>query len=194
MIACSNLGIRFSLDDFGTGYSSIQHLHNFPINILKIDQKFVKDMFDDSNDLDIVEGILKLANALKKPAVAEGVETIEIGLMLLYLGCQYAQGYGIAKPMPIEKFSHWLNEWHENSIWFKIKKESLLDSKAYDINVAIFTHKKWLQDVIDYIESFPSSLEVPKSENTCQFGKWYNGVGRNRYGDRESYAFLQGKA
>ena len=108
---CTSLGVKFSLDDFGTGYSSLTYFHHLPFSVLKIDQNFVRGMLDDSQDLDIVEGVLRLAAALQRPVVAEGVESIELGMMLLRLGCQYAQGYGIARPMPAERVTRWLAEW-----------------------------------------------------------------------------------
>lgn len=193
MHKCSERGVTFSLDDFGTGYSSLLHFHALPIDILKIDQNFVRDMLEDSNDLGIVEGVLKLADTLKRPVVAEGVESVEIGLMLLYLGCQYAQGYGIAKPMKKAKLFKWLSSWQENSVWHALQNETSLGSASYDINVAIFSHRKWLENAIEYITVFPSSDKVPLDEHNCQFEHWYKGVGRARYGTRESYAFVQAK-
>ena len=193
MLKCSQKGATFSLDDFGTGFSSLVHFHNLPIHILKIDQNFVRDMLVDSNDLKIVEGVLNLAYTLKRPVVAEGVESIEIGLMLLYLGCQYAQGYGIAKPMPIERFYLWLDEWVKSSIWNELQQETSLDSTHYDINVAIFSHRKWLENAIDFIIHFPNSDKTPLDENNCQFEHWYKGIGKTRYGNRESFAFVQAK-
>ena len=97
---CGKLGVSFALDDFGTGYSSLAFLKRLPVDVLKIDQTFVRDMIDDPEDLTIVEGMLGLASAFRRQAIAEGVETVEQGILLLRLGCQVAQGYGIARPMP----------------------------------------------------------------------------------------------
>jgi EAL domain-containing protein (putative c-di-GMP-specific phosphodiesterase class I) len=100
LTACNQLGITCALDDFGTGYSSLSYLKRLPAQVLKIDQSFVRDMLDDPDDLAILEGVLGLARAFQRQAVAEGVETVEHGVMLLQLGCELAQGYGIARPMP----------------------------------------------------------------------------------------------
>ena len=97
---CGKLGVSFALDDFGTGYSSLAFLKRLPVDVLKIDQTFVRDMIDDPEDLTIVEGMLGLASAFRRQAVAEGVETVEQGILLLRLGCQVAQGFCIARPMP----------------------------------------------------------------------------------------------
>jgi EAL domain-containing protein (putative c-di-GMP-specific phosphodiesterase class I) len=74
---------------------------------LKIDQSFVRDMLDDPDDLAILEGVLGLAIAFRRQVIAEGVETVEHGKMLLQLGCELAQGYGIARPMPADELPGW---------------------------------------------------------------------------------------
>jgi diguanylate cyclase (GGDEF)-like protein/PAS domain S-box-containing protein len=187
MDACKELGIKFSLDDFGTGYASLSHLHELPIDILKIDQEFVKNMFINKSDLDIVEGVLKLADALKKPVIAEGVESIEIGLMLLLLGCKYAQGYAIARPMPQEDIQNWIKHWQQKSIWYQLQSEKSSGISVYDIDVAIFSHKKWLNNVIEYVTQASTEPNLPALQNECSFGFWYKGVGRAKYGSKESY-------
>jgi diguanylate cyclase (GGDEF)-like protein/PAS domain S-box-containing protein len=121
MQACIDLGVSFALDDFGTGYSSLAHFHRLPINILKIDQHFVRNMLVDPRDRDIVEGVLILSRNINRPVVAEGVESIEHGLILLQMGCQYAQGYGIARPMPAESVVDWWNSWQNERCWQELQ-------------------------------------------------------------------------
>jgi EAL domain-containing protein (putative c-di-GMP-specific phosphodiesterase class I) len=99
MAQCRQLGVQFALDDFGTGYSSLTYLRRLPARLLKIDRSLVRDMLSDQEDRSIVEGIVGLARAFDRHLIAEGVTTIAHGTALLRLGCQYAQGYGIAKPM-----------------------------------------------------------------------------------------------
>jgi len=104
---CKNKGVSFALDDFGTGYSSLTYLRSIPAETLKIDQTFVRDMLEDQGDRAIVEGIIMLARAFDLKVVAEGVETTEHYRMLVKMGCQIGQGYGIARPMPVGKFIGW---------------------------------------------------------------------------------------
>jgi EAL domain-containing protein (putative c-di-GMP-specific phosphodiesterase class I) len=111
------MGILFSLDDFGTGYSSLTYLKRLPINQLKIDQSFVRDMLNDVDDLAIVEGVLALAAAFSLEVIAEGMETTNHGEMLLQLGCDLAQGYGIARPMPATALENWITTWHPDPNW-----------------------------------------------------------------------------
>jgi len=115
--ACRDLGVGFALDDFGTGYASLAYLKRLPAELLKIDQTFVRDMLDDPDDLAIIKGIVGLANAFRREVIAEGVETIAHGQMLLSLGCELAQGYGIARPMPASDIPHWVNTWRTEAAW-----------------------------------------------------------------------------
>ncbi|APW46962.1 EAL domain-containing protein [Rhodoferax antarcticus] len=117
MLECAQLGVSFALDDFGTGYSSLAYLKRLPAHTLKIDQCFIRDMLDDPEDRAIVEGVLGLAKAFSRQAVAEGAETQAHCKMLLQLGCDLAQGYGIARPMPAEQMPQWCANWRPDPAW-----------------------------------------------------------------------------
>ncbi|MFT6413796.1 MAG: diguanylate cyclase (GGDEF)-like protein/PAS domain S-box-containing protein [Glaciecola sp.] len=117
MNVCHELGVRFALDDFGTGYSSLNHLRHLPAQMIKIDQSFVRNMLDDADDLAIIEGVIGLTKAFRRDVIAEGVETIAHGLALLQLGCELAQGYGIARPMPAEDIPEWASNWKADDSW-----------------------------------------------------------------------------
>jgi diguanylate cyclase (GGDEF)-like protein/PAS domain S-box-containing protein len=114
---CRELGVLFALDDFGTGYSSLAYLKRLPVAMLKIDQSFVSDMLDDPDDLPILKGVIGLAKAFKLGVIAEGVETVAHGSVLLELGCELAQGYGIAHPMPASELPAWAATWLPNPAW-----------------------------------------------------------------------------
>jgi len=105
--ACQALGITFALDDFGTGYSSMSYLKRLPANIVKIDQSFVRNMLNDHDDLHLVRAVIGLARSFSLTVIAEGVESIEHGARLIQLGCDLAQGYGIARPMPADAVLDW---------------------------------------------------------------------------------------
>jgi EAL domain-containing protein (putative c-di-GMP-specific phosphodiesterase class I) len=111
MHACRALGVHFALDDFGTGYASLSYLKRLPAELLKIDQSFVRDMLDDPEDLAIIAAVLGLAAAFGRQVIAEGVETIAHGDRLLAMGCELAQGYGIARPMPAAALPDWATNW-----------------------------------------------------------------------------------
>jgi diguanylate cyclase (GGDEF)-like protein/PAS domain S-box-containing protein len=98
-------GVRLCIDDFGTGYSSLSYLHELPIDSLKIDRSFVGAMGDDERKIKIVQSILVLGKALGIDVVAEGVETAEQAELLRRLGCELAQGYFFARPLPLEQLN-----------------------------------------------------------------------------------------
>ena len=108
---CHRLGLRIALDDFGTGYSSLTYLKQLPADVLKIDKSFVIDMLDNPEDRAIVQAIIGLARAFEREVVAEGVESVAHGDMLLALGCGRGQGFGIARPMAAAAFEHWLRQY-----------------------------------------------------------------------------------
>ena len=97
------LGVSISIDDFGTGYSSLSYLKRFPVDILKVDRSFVKDIPQDSNDMEITAAIIAMAQKLKLNVVAEGVETIEQIEFLQNNNCYIVQGYYYSKPIPEEE-------------------------------------------------------------------------------------------
>jgi len=116
---CREIGIGFALDDFGTGYSSLTYLKNLRVGLIKIDRSFVRDMLHDADDLSILEGVLGLATAFRRQVIAEGVETVAQGALLLQLGCELGQGFGIARPMPGPDMVAWSQAWRSNQPWIR---------------------------------------------------------------------------
>lgn len=114
---CGQLGVDFALDDFGTGYSSLTYLRRLPAQTLKIDRSFVRDMLIDRNDLLIVTSIVGLAKSFGKKVIAEGVEELELGRLLIELGVSFAQGYAIAKPMPADQVIEWVENYRIPEQW-----------------------------------------------------------------------------
>jgi diguanylate cyclase (GGDEF)-like protein/PAS domain S-box-containing protein len=114
---CLALGVSCALDDFGIGYSSLTYLKHLAVTVLKIDRSFVGDMLDNPDDLAIIESILGLAAAFRRQTIAEGVETLEQGERLLQLGCELAQGYRIAHPLPAHELPGWVATWRTDPRW-----------------------------------------------------------------------------
>ncbi|CAM4170891.1 EAL domain-containing protein [Vreelandella rituensis] len=108
---CRQLHIDVALDDFGTGYSSLAYFRQLPVQLIKVDRDFVRDMLESKDDRAIVESIVFMARKFSRPVLAEGVETMAHAQALVELGCFLAQGYGIARPMPADQFPGWLANW-----------------------------------------------------------------------------------
>ncbi len=117
---CREFGVMFALDDFGTGYSSLTYLKRLPVAQLKIDRSFVSDMMDNPDNLVILQGVIGLARAFHHEVIAEGVETLAQGRVLLELGCERAQGFGIAAPMPAQDFLQWVSTWQQAQPWLEL--------------------------------------------------------------------------
>ncbi len=104
------LGVRLAIDDFGTGYSSLSYLRSFPLDILKIDRRFVTGVQQEAGSRVIVESMIDLAHALNLTVVAEGAETAQEVESLRGMDCDLAQGYYFARPMSAEDFANYLKQ------------------------------------------------------------------------------------
>lgn len=106
-------GVAFTIDDFGTGYSSLTYLKRLPVRSIKIDQSFIRDLATDERDASIVSSAIDLAHNLRMDVIAEGVESAIVGDLLRDLGCDFAQGYYYAAPMPASELLPWLLRVHD---------------------------------------------------------------------------------
>ena len=183
MLACRALGVGFALDDFGTGYSSLTYLRRLPTSILKIHRSFVRDMLDDPEDLTILHGVIDLAAAFGKDVLAEGVETLAHGRILLYLGCERAQGYAIARPMPADAIPHWLATWRPDPGWLNQAPVSRDDLPAL---FALVEHRAWVAEVTSHLQG-NRDAPPPLDPHQCRFGLWLGQHGtKGRHGDHWS--------
>ncbi len=119
----SKMGVRLSIDDFGTGYSSLAYLQELPVDAIKIDKSFVMEMGTDAGNATIVQSTIDLGHNLGLEVVAEGVETVEAYNQLAKLGCDYAQGYFLSKPLAPDKMSIWLEVFSEMPTQTQVDRE-----------------------------------------------------------------------
>ena len=166
--ACRDLGVSCALDDFGTGYSSLTYLKRLPTETLKIDQSFIHDMPNDPEDLAILEGVLGLASAFGRRVIAEGVETVAHGIMLLQLGCELAQGYSIARPMPADQLPGWLSAWQTDPAW---ASQPVLSSDQLAVLRAGIAHCAWVRNIKKVLKGETDGQSILDRQQ-CDFGRW----------------------
>jgi len=114
LMQLKDMGVQLHIDDFGTGYSSLSYLHQFPLDVLKIDRSFVSRMRPNGDNMEIIKAITTLAHSLQMDIVAEGVETEEQFTQLKKLGCEYMQGYYFSKPLAVKQIESLLKKSHFN--------------------------------------------------------------------------------
>jgi EAL domain-containing protein (putative c-di-GMP-specific phosphodiesterase class I) len=170
---CRAIGVGVALDDFGTGYSSLTYLKRLPAGLVKVDQSFVRDILEDAEDLAILDGVLGLASAFGRKVIAEGVETTEHGDMLLRVGCELAQGYGIARPMPAADLVPWVAAWRPEPHWQSLPR---LSREAMPLLYAGVEHRAWIRDLALSLKF--SKVERPElNPHRCRFGSWLDRSG-----------------
>jgi len=168
LTACRDAGVLISVDDFGTGYSSLVYLKRLPANVLKIDQSFVRDMLDEPENLTILKGVLGLAEAFRREVIAEGVETVDHGLMLLQLGCDCAQGYGIARPMPAGELQAWAAGWHTDPRWSEVPA---VHASNRAVLFAMVEHRAWYGHLLAHLQG-TRPTPPPLDAEPCSLSAW----------------------
>jgi diguanylate cyclase (GGDEF)-like protein/PAS domain S-box-containing protein len=184
--SCQAIGVSFALDDFGTGYSSLTYLKRLSVNQLKIDQSFVRDMLDDPDDLSILGGVLSLATAFRRQVIAEGVETVEHGTLLLQLGCELAQGYGIARPMPAAEFPGWALSWHPDPAWSNLPPVNRDDLPVLFASVE---HRAWIVAIEAFLRGERETL--PLVHHQCRFDSWLEAEGQARHAAHPAFLSIE---
>ncbi|MHB1606021.1 MAG: putative bifunctional diguanylate cyclase/phosphodiesterase [Leptospirales bacterium] len=176
-------GVGLSLDDFGTGYSSLAYLKNLPFDTLKIDRSFVMDMIRHREDLAIIESVSSLANIFDRKVIAEGMERPEYGAILLHLGCDRAQGFAIAPPMPSQEVSSWIAQWEESD-----SRIMSFTTQAEISDIALLNaqsnHLAWIQEALSG-HGQPSTYHFEGGSTASLHHlvqEWLEGNGQERYG------------
>lgn len=180
MQRCRGLGVRFALDDFGTGFSSLAYLRHLPASVLKIDQSFVCGMLESADDLSIISGVVGMAQAFGLQVIAEGVESAEHGELLLKLGCDQAQGYGIARPMPAETLPEWIGSWPGEPSW---RRQVAVKSPDLPLLYAEVEHRRWVKDLQEWLSGARETAPA-MDHHQCRVGLWLDNEARSRFSMR----------
>jgi diguanylate cyclase (GGDEF)-like protein/PAS domain S-box-containing protein len=176
--ACHQMGVSIALDDFGTGYSSLTYLKQLPAHVLKIDRLFVSGMLEESEDLSIVEGVLSLARAFRRQVIAEGVESVEHGAMLLKLGCELGQGYGICRPIPACEVPAWVASWRRDTRWAHVRP--LHDGRRSLLHATV-EHRALLAGLEAYLNGKRQTRPAADIMN-CRLTEWLGSMIHSGYG------------
>jgi diguanylate cyclase (GGDEF)-like protein len=186
------LGVRCALDDFGTGYSSLTFLKQLTASTIKIDQSFVRGMQDDAEHIAIVNSVLGLSRSFDRTTLAEGVETEDLGGLLVELGCELGQGYAIARPMPAQAVPQWISSWHAPLTWTHTNP---LQPQDVPTLLAEIDHRAWLKSLWQHTEHPDHSEHASPPINDprlCRFGHWLNKAAtRKRLGQLPGFAPLE---
>ena len=182
---CSALGVRFALDDFGTGYSSLAYFRRLKVDTIKIDRSFVLNMLDSTNALDIVENVVRLAHGFNRMVVAEGIETIEHGALLVLTGCRICQGFGIAHPMPADEVVGWSRQWNAPATGDAMPPG--LRPQDIPLILAAQSHRKWVNRLIEQLINPDLDDATELNDTDCAFGRWYRSEGLSRYANLDEF-------
>lgn len=171
---CHELGVTVALDDFGTGYSSLTYLKRLPVDTVKIDQSFVREMLSDPDNLAIVHSVTRLASSFDRELVAEGVESFEHGRMLMMLGCLVGQGYGVARPMPADQVQAWVANWRMPEPWQAAARHTWTDA-VYPLLLAEIQHRSWVGQLVHAVSQgwAPPHTHLADA-HACPLGAWYD--------------------
>ncbi|HOE41936.1 MAG TPA: EAL domain-containing protein [Rhodoferax sp.] len=168
MAQCRAMGVHFALDDFGTGYSSLTYLKRLPVSQFKIDQSFVRDMLDDPDDLSILAGVVNVSVSFHRAVIAEGVESVAHGQLLLRLGCDLAQGFGIARPMLAGELAGWVANWQGDPLWGDVPVVSRHDQLLL---FAGAEHRAWVLGLEAYLKG-ERQAALQHDRGDCNIGRW----------------------
>ncbi|RFF28385.1 MULTISPECIES: bacteriohemerythrin [unclassified Wenzhouxiangella] len=166
------LGVSISIDDFGTGYASLTYLKQIPAHVLKIDRSFVHDMLEEADELPLLLGIITMADSFGMEVLAEGVETAEHARLLLELGCEQAQGYAIARPMPPDQVPAWVEQWEPDPGWKDVLP--ILRSDLAGLS-AISAHRRWF-NALQSQENEPPRAQSGQAQDPCELQDWLNSL------------------
>ncbi|MGZ8159115.1 MAG: EAL domain-containing protein [Methylobacter sp.] len=181
---CRAMGVRIALDDFGTGFSSLVHLKHLAADTLKIDLSFISGMLTNTGDRAIVEGVIGLAASFRLQVIAEGVEYVDQILLLMELGCDVMQGYGLARPMPAGRMLTWLAAFTPDPLW-SLSSSDLTSRNYFELLLAEANHRYWTDRIIANLDD-PRDRTTPESlldHRECRFGQWLCAENADNYCD-----------
>ncbi len=175
-------GVTIALDDFGTGHASLSYLRKIPADLIKMDLQFVRNVLRDPKDLAIVAGTLTSARLLEIESVAEGVESPEHAVVLMKLGCDTAQGFGISRPMPAADLPAWCAAYRPDPLLAEWSTRTW-SRRQIALLAHLMEHHRQSSCLYRQIEG---QMEAPPGESS-PLGRWIEETGKEAFGNRPAY-------
>lgn len=174
---CRNMQVHVALDHFGTSHASLAFFRQLPVDVLKVDQAMIGDLRNDPEDLALIRSIVRIAEVFHIRMVAEGVESLEQGALLIHLGCRFAQGFAIAPPLPAAELLAWVQNWRGEPSW---RGAAGLPHNLDDLGLVVAEAQ--LRDALALIRERRAAGEaLPRGGPACAFTDWLHGEGQQRY-------------
>jgi hypothetical protein len=148
-------------------------MKRLPVNVIKIDQSFVRGMLEDTDDLAILDGVITLSAAFGHEVIAEGVESVTHGRVLLQLGCELGQGYFIAKPMPAADLMAWASGWKTDLEWLDV---GALKRDDLPLLFGITEHQAWIEKIRALVSGEREAAPLLDPQE-CRLGRWLDAEG-----------------
>ncbi len=195
LAAAREMGVTVALDDFGTGNAPLSYLQRLPADAIKIDRSFVSDILHDPKDAAIVAGVITSARLIGLAVIGEGVESIEHGCLLLQLGCQRAQGYAIAMPMPGNQVLGWVSAYRASPVW-STWTDQPWRPEDYGLMIVALAHAQRMQEEACRPEAHAGDeagfLAELNAQHLCVLGRWLHGDGSRRYQGNAHFQAIAG--
>lgn len=192
--ACRDLGITVALDDFGTGRAPLSYLQGLPADTVKIDRTFVQNILEDPRDAAIVAGVITSARLLGLEVVAEGVENVAHGCLLLQLGCRRAQGYAVARPIAAEEMMAWVQGYEADAEWKGWQYQNWRP-EDYGLLITTLGYAQLVRETRAALADPRATVSMPlleaSAEKNCVLGNWLRGEGADRYSGHVRYGVVQ---
>ncbi|WP_409934412.1 EAL domain-containing protein [Tepidimonas sp.] len=189
---CHALGVRLALDDFGVGYASLSRFKMASWDVVKIDRSFVAEMVQDWTDLATVQTVVDMARIFGRRPWAEGMERAEMGTLLLSCGCDWVQGFAIARPMPAGEVLPWAQAWRPDPSWGEWP-DAEWDARDFPLLVARLDHMRWVERVLATLQGQALAIDTAElhDHHRCRLGRWVETRGSQRYGNLPAFVELQ---
>lgn len=182
---CREIGVGVAVDDFGTGHASLTYVQSLPVTRIKVDQHFVRELPTDPRNMAVIAGTVTSSGLLEIDIIAEGVETVLHGLMLIRLGCNALQGYALTPPLPEADLRNWLSGWQTPAAW-RLWAGDRANAAILPLLYAEISHRRHSSGLLG--QGLPPP---PEGIAECALTHWLDGEGERHFSHLSALRSLQ---